>query len=117
MWFNEVERIGKKRCTPVGYALQVIGELIGFAGLLMLLGMPVYLAYRAFVGSFRWPLLGLLAIPFAIGVVDTVLVAFSWSLAYRKKFRYDDERVMSSWIEDGQARTYSHADWQAEQGH
>jgi hypothetical protein len=116
MWFNEVERIGKKRCTPVGYALQGIGELIGFCGLLMLLGMPIYLAYRGVVGTFHWPLLWLLAVPFAIGVIDTVIVAFSWSLAHRKQFRYDDERLVSSWVEGGQERTYSHADWQAEQG-
>ncbi len=39
-----------------------------------------------------------------------------FSLAYRKQFRYDDERLVSSWVEGGQERTYSHADWQAEQG-
>ncbi len=115
MWFDEVERIGKQRCTPVGYAIQGIGELIGFLGLLMLLGVPVYLAYRGVVGTFHWSLLWLLAVPFIVGVIDTVIVGFSWSLAYRKQFRYDYENRASSWIEDGQVRTYTYADWQAEQ--
>ena len=32
MWFDEVERIGKQRCTPQGYGLQGIGDLVGFLG-------------------------------------------------------------------------------------
>jgi hypothetical protein len=115
MWFDEVERIGKQRCTPLGYAIQGIGELVGFIGLLMLLAMPVYLAYRGVVGTFHRSLLWLLAVPFAIGVIDTVIVGFSWSLAHRKQFRYDYQSRVSSWIENGQERTYTYADWQAEQ--
>ena len=114
IWCDEVERIGKQRCTPVGYALQGVGELIGLVGLLTLLGVPIYLAYRGVVGTFRWPLVGLLAVPLVIGIVDTIVVEFSWRLAYRKRFRYDYERRVSSWIEEGQERTYSYADWQAE---
>jgi hypothetical protein len=115
IWFDEVERIGKQRCTPTGYALQGIGELIGFVGLLTLLGVPVYLAYRGVAGTFSWPLLWFQTVPFVIGVLDTVIVGFSWSLAYRKQFRYDYERRVSSWVEDRRERTYSYADWQAEQ--
>ena len=116
LWFDEVERIGKQRCTPVGYALQGVGELLGFFGLLMLLGAPVYLAYRGVVGAFNWSLLWLLAVPFVIGIVGSVIVAFSWSLAYRKRFRYDYERRVSSWIEGGEERAYTCADWRAEEG-
>lgn len=115
MWFDEVERIGMQRCTPVGYGLQIIGELIGFVGLLMLLGVPVYLAYQGVVGTFRWPLLWLLAVPVVFGVINTVIAGLSWSLAYRKQFRYDYERRVSSWVEGGEERTYTYADWQAEE--
>jgi hypothetical protein len=115
MWSDEVERIGKQRCTPVGYAIQGIGELIGFLGLLMLPGVPVYLAYRGVVGTFHWSLLWVLVVPFVIGFIDTVIVGFSWLLAYRKQFRYDYERRVSSWVDGGQERTYSYADHQAEQ--
>jgi hypothetical protein len=114
MWCNEVERIGKQRCTPVGYTLQMIGELIGFAGFLLLLGVLVYLAYRGAAGTFQWPLLWLLGVPLVVGVIDTVIVGFSWSLAYRQQFRYDDDRRVSSWIEAGQDRAYTYADYEAE---
>jgi uncharacterized membrane protein len=115
MWCDEVERIGKQRCTPAGYVLQGIGELVGFAGLLMLLASPVYLAFQVVVGTFDWRLLSLPVFAVGFGIVGSTTVAFSWSLAYRKQFRYDYERRVSSWIERGQKRTFTHADWQAEQ--
>lgn len=117
MWSDEVERIGKQRCTPIGYVLQGIGDLTGFVGLLALFGMPVYLAYAGLSGSFRWLLLWLLAIPVLLGIVGWATVSFSWSLAYRKRFNYDQKRRVSSWVEDTQERTYTFDDWQAEQKH
>ena len=35
MWDNESQRIGKQKCTPKGYNLHVIAELLGFIGLLV----------------------------------------------------------------------------------
>src|SRR5436190_23146340 len=116
MWFDEVERIGKQRCTPFGYALQGVGELVGFFGLLLLLGVPVYLGYRGVVGTFNWSLLWLLTVPFAIGIVGWIIVAFSWWMAFRKKFHYDHERRQSSWIETGEKRSYTFHDWEAAEG-
>ena len=116
IWFDEVERIGKQRCTPVGYALQGVGELIGLFGLLMLLAMPVYLVYQGVVGDFEWSLLWLLTVPFVIGIIGSSVVAFSWSLASRKKFQYDYELRESSWIEAGEKRTYTFSDWEAAVG-
>jgi hypothetical protein len=113
MWFDEVERIGKQRCTPFGYALQGIGEFVGFLGLLTLLGMPVYLAYRGLVGSFNWSLLWLLTVPFVIGIAGRLIVEFSWSMASRKKFQYDYERRVANWIEAGEKRSYSFSDLEA----
>ena len=115
MWSDEVERIGKQRCTPFGYALHVVGDLTGFVGLLALLGVPLCLASAGVAGSFRWSMLWLLAVPLALGVVGPVIVSFSWSLAHRKRFRYDYEQRMSCWIEGGHERAYTYADWQAEQ--
>jgi hypothetical protein len=115
MWSDEVERIGKQRCTPFGYALQGVGELIGFVGLLTLVGVPLYLAYTGVAGLFSWSLLWLLAVPVALGTIGSALVSFSWSLASRKQFRYDYELRVSSWIEGGQEQSYAYADWQAEQ--
>jgi hypothetical protein len=116
IWFDEVERIGKQRCTPFGYVLQGIGDLVGFLGLIALLGVPVYLGYTAIVGTFTWSLLWLLLVPIAVGVVGRVMVELSWWMAFRKNFHYDYERRESTWIEAGEKRSYTYADWQATDG-
>ncbi|WP_339613620.1 hypothetical protein [uncultured Rubinisphaera sp.] len=113
IWFDEVERIGKKKCTPFGYALHGVGDLVGFLGLLMLLGVPVYLIYRAIVGSFHWPLLFLLLVPFAVGVIGVVVVGVSWHLAGRKQFKYDYERRESTWYENGVKHSYTYEDFKS----
>jgi hypothetical protein len=114
IWLDEVERIGKQRCSPAGYALQMVGDLIGFVGLLCLLGVPLYLAYKMVHGSFSAGLLWLLVVPFIFGILGVVLVSVSWSMADRKGFHYDYERRVSSWIEGGQERSYAFSDFQAE---
>lgn len=113
IWANEIERLGKQRCTPSGYRLQVVGELIGFIGLLLLLGIPAYLTYRVIVGSFGWSLLWLMAVPFVIGIVGWVTVEISWWMARRKNFHYDRDRCESTWIQDGVGRSCSLSDWEA----
>ena len=114
MWSDEVERIGKQRCTPVGYVLHGIGELIGFSGLMMLLWVPLYLVYRGIVGTFGWSLLWLLAFPFVIGIAGSGITALSWTLAHRKQFRYDYASRVSRWVEGGKDRTYTFAELDAE---
>jgi hypothetical protein len=64
--------------------------------------VPVYLAYRGVVGTFRWSLLWSLAFPLVIGIVGWIMVGLSWWMASRRKFHYDDERQESSWIEAGE---------------
>jgi hypothetical protein len=54
IWFDEVERIGMQRCTPVGYAINSFGGALWLFGILAFLGTPAYLAYRGFVGTFYW---------------------------------------------------------------
>ena len=115
MWDHEVERIGKQRCTPIGYVLQLIGELIGFLGLLLILGVALSFAYRVVIGTFSWSLLWLVTVPVVMGILGSLLVAYSWSLANRKQFRYDHKLCVSSWIEGGQERTFTAAHLQAEQ--
>jgi hypothetical protein len=116
MWFDEVERIGKQRCTPFGYALQGIGDLAGFLGLLTLLGMPVYLVYQGVVGTVNWSSPWLMAVPFVIGIVGRVMVEVSWWMAFRKKFHYSYERRESTWVEAGEKRSYTFSDWEAAEG-
>jgi hypothetical protein len=108
MWLHESQRIGKQKCTPTGYALHVIAELIGFVGLLLLFIVPAFLARRVFAGSFRSADLWLLAFPFGIGIVSEVLFQYSWWLARRKGFHFDYERSEASWFEAGERQTYRH---------
>ncbi|MFL5330499.1 MAG: hypothetical protein ACJ8C4_16470 [Gemmataceae bacterium] len=108
MWDHESQRIGKQKCTPAGYALHVIAELIGFLGLLLLLAVPAFLVWRWLAGTFHATLWWLFAVPFAIGVVSEVLFQLSWWLALRRGYRYDVERCEASWLEVGQRRTYKY---------
>jgi hypothetical protein len=84
MWFDEVERIGMRRCTPFGYSLNVIGGLFWFAGIVLIFGIPVYLAYTATVGDFSWSSLWLLTIPLVVIFLGSLSIAVSWLLASRK---------------------------------
>jgi hypothetical protein len=106
MWDNESQRIGKQMCTPIGYAIHEIAELIGFVGLLLLVGTPVSLVYSWIVGTFSASLVWLLAAPFGLGVISEVLYQYSWWLASRKGFHYDYEKREASWLEAGERRSY-----------
>jgi hypothetical protein len=108
MWDNESQRIGKQKCTPAGYALHVIAELIGFVGLLVLLATTGVLGWRGVSGAFHARQLWLLAVPFGLGIVSEVLFQFSWWLALRKGFQYDYERREASWMEAGERRSYKY---------
>ena len=108
MWDHESQRIGKQQCTPTGYALHAIAELIGFMGLLMLLAVPAALAWKWFAGTFRASLFWLLVVPFGLGIASEVLFRYSWWLALRKGFRYDYARREASWMDEGERRTYKY---------
>lgn len=114
MWSDEVERIGKQRCTPEGYRLQSIGDFVGLLGLLMLLAAVVYQVIHSLLGQPRWPPLWLITIPFDFGLVGSILVRLSWQMAARKNFHYDYGRRESTWTEAGQMRRYTFSDWQHE---
>jgi hypothetical protein len=107
MWDNESERIGKQKCTPFGYALHCIADLLGLLGLLLLAGFAAYIAWDIIVaGKFRAALLWLLAIPIGLGLLGQALFLYSWRLADKRGFQYNAETREASWIEDGQRRTY-----------
>ena len=106
MWDNEAQRIGKQRCTRLGYTLHTVSDLIGFFALLLLFGTAAYLGYRSVVGTFDRNLLWLIAIPFGLAIVGSLLYRVSWMLAQRRGFHYDFESREASWVDDGQRRTY-----------
>jgi hypothetical protein len=106
MWRNEAERIGKQRCTPLGYALHGISDILGLVALLLLFGIVSYLAYRRLVGGFHASLLWFFSIPFGIAVIGSILFRISWTLAYRRGFRYDHKSGEATWLEHGKRRNY-----------
>ncbi len=106
MWDNESQRIGKQKCTPTGYALHTIAELLGFIGILLFLGFTVFLGYRGLTSNFHASLFWLLAIPFGIGIIAEILFQVSWILATRRGFEYDDGNRVASWNENGRQVTY-----------
>ena len=108
MWDNEAERIGKQKCTPLGYTLHGISDLLGFIGLLLLFGTGAYLGYRSIVGTFSASLLWLFAIPFGLAIIGSILYAYSWRLDRRRGFHYDYDNREASWLENGQRRTYKY---------
>src|SRR5262249_15709807 len=108
MWDHESQRIGKQKCPPVGYALHVIGEMIGFFGLLLLFVVPGVLVWKWWAGTFERLLFWLVAVPFGLGMVSEILVQCSWYLALRKGFKYDYERCEASWMDAGERQTYKY---------
>ena len=106
MWDHESERIGKQKCTPVGYALHGFADVLGFVGLLLLFGVAVYLVHKGIAGGFHASLLRLLAIPFGVGVVSEVIFHHSWGIALRRGFEYDQKTCVASWNENGKRITY-----------
>ena len=108
MWDNEAERIGKQKCTPLGYTLHTISDLLGFVGLLLLFGTGAYLGYRSITGTFSAALLWFFTIPFGLAIIGSVLYRYSWLLAHRRGFRYDYENREASWLENGHQCTYKY---------
>jgi hypothetical protein len=108
MWDSETERIGKRKCTPVGSALHAIADLLGFVGLVLLVIVIGYLYYRRLTGTFRTPLLWLLAAPFGLDGIGQVLYHYSWVLARRVGFRYDPRRGEASWDEAGHRQSFQY---------
>jgi hypothetical protein len=108
MWDNESQRIGKQKCTPIGYTLHAVAELVGFVGLLLLLILLIVLVWKEIAGTFQISLLWLLMIPFSFGIISELLYQYSWKLALRKGFHYDYELREASWIEAGERRFYKY---------
>jgi hypothetical protein len=106
MWDSEAQRIGKQLCTPLGYRLHIVSDLVGLVALLMFLGLLMQTAYHAVVGPFHARMLGLLLIPLGLGLLGSWLYRISWWMAHRKGFHCDYDSPEASWQEKGGQRIY-----------
>jgi len=113
MWDNESQRIGKQRCTPLGYALHATAEWLGFISFFLLLGVCIFLGYKVVFKTFRASLLWLVAVPFGLGFMGEVMYRLSWWMARRKGFEYDWDAREASWYQDGKRVTYKCKEWEA----
>ncbi|MFN9159561.1 MAG: hypothetical protein ACK6D5_17495 [Planctomyces sp.] len=109
MWDHESQRIGKQRCTPTGYMLHGISDLIGFIAIICLFGIPIYLVYAGIRGHVTWGMLWLRAAPFVIAIVGNIMHSYSWHLAEKQQFKYDYEKCVSTWVDElGNQQTYKY---------
>ena len=116
MWQDEVQRIGKQRCTTLGYQLHGLSDLIGLVATILFLALPCYLVYRVAQGTFAWPSLWMLLVPFAVAIVGSILHSYSWHLADIREFKYDYETRISSWRNDtGDIETFTYDDFRKQQ--
>lgn len=102
MWDSENERLGMKSCTPLGYAVRCLADLIGLIGIVGFL--VLFLCLLKHVGGLSW---ATLLVPIGMGVLGKFLLyAVSWKLAERKQFHYNPELRIARWIESGEARQF-----------
>ena len=106
MWDSETQRIGKQKCTPLGSRLHLIAEMIGFVSLFAVPSILLYFAYRGVSGTFHSRLWWILAIPFVATMVGDVIFAYSWRLAEKRGFAYDDGACEASWDENDERIVY-----------
>ena len=106
MWDSENERLGFKECTPSGYFLREIAELIGFAGLIALIGIIWRLGIILANNSFCKEHLYILAIPFGIGIISETIFQIAYKIAKHKHYNYDLSNGETSWIKNGERKTY-----------
>jgi hypothetical protein len=109
MWSSESQRIGKQRCTPTGYMLHGISDLIGFMATVSLLCVVIYVVYSGVTGEFRLSMLWLFCVSFAIAIGGNMLHSYSWYLADKRRFEYDYEKDISTWVdESGVQQSYKY---------
>lgn len=107
MWSSESQRIGMQRCSPKGYMLHGISDLIGLIATLLLFGVPIYIVYAAVGGRFTATMLFLLLVPITAAIAGNVLHSYSWRLADKRQFKYDYEKDFATWVdESGIKRSY-----------
>jgi hypothetical protein len=107
IWDSETERIGKQKCTRLGANLHAASDLIGFVSMPSLLTVLITLFVEVVRGTFRGHSLWLLLVPYAFTNIARFLYGYSWKLAERKGFQYDENRV-ASWMEDGVSRSFKY---------
>lgn len=112
IWDSESERIGKQKCTPFGAMLHGVSDLFGLVSLISVPTVLIALLVELVKGPFQLHSLWLLLVPYVFTNIGRFLYGYSWKLAERNGFQYDDNRV-ASWVENGERRTFKHKEKQS----
>lgn len=89
--------------------LHGISDLIGFIATVSLLCVVIYVVYSGVTGEFRLSMLWLFCVSFAIAIGGNMLHSYSWHLADKRRFEYDYEKDISTWVdESGVQQSYKY---------
>ena len=113
MWDTETERLGKMKCTKIGYNLHLLSDLLGIIGFYLLLTLVVIFAYQYFLKSSDNFQIWYFSIPFMFAIMSQIMFYISWKLAEKKSFKYNADKNEATWIEDGKIKIYKYATTQA----
>ena len=97
MWSSENERKGFQECTPAGYVIYGIAELILVAFYLSALGVAMYVLSSLVQGLLSARRFALLALPAGLLTAGWLLSKTAWYLAERKGFKYDHKENKCTW--------------------
>ena len=92
-----------KRCSAPAYYLKKLSDLLGLVAMVTLFVLVSALLRHSMYGTFRPRMLFILIIPFLMAAGARIMLELSWKIVARKSFRYDYERDVVSWIEDGRS--------------
>lgn len=99
MWVSENERLGLKRCTPIGYVFVELAFVTYIStGITFFLGGAVILV-KTFSSGFAGRMLLVFLLPALLALVTWILNSTAWRLARRKGFAYDYESDKCTWTE------------------
>ena len=110
MWYDEVQRIGFKKCSKKAYSVYGFADLFGFLGLLTFVAAFVI----PFFTDFRFSLLLVIGSIFFV-IIRIALYSWACAIVEKKNFKYDYEKRETQWVENDQLQIYNYENYKFEQ--
>lgn len=109
MWYDEIQRLGYKKCSFLAYNLLGVSDALGALSFLLLLAS----IFRAIVDSLANT--RFLLIAFAVFFILRFVFFFcsSWIVA-KHQFNYDYEKRLCTWSKEEVTCTYDYSDYEKE---
>ena len=97
MWSSENERLGFKRCTPLGYFLVSLAFLMFVTAAVALVAVCFLVVSRGLAARLSLDLLYFFLAPGCLGLAGWICHRVAWFLAQRKQFVYDYQSDKCHW--------------------